>query len=264
MIKYCIFLLLFPSVVFAWGSYTKQVDVFGVPVIATDSVSDAKLLHAAGVMAEYLDNNQDGRVDDLNIIEAMVNRHAFIFMSGGEFEQLIAPWPNEVFDRAEEFGQNLFSGETHPKGSSFEYGFDATLEEVLHLITHVGYASVYPQQFAESPGSDLTNAMDVARGGHFVAIPDRYPANAWYTYDDKTCDYSCMATEYFYWSLTSLLGAQSYSGRAEEVSEEWKLTTASELKSKDKRIVGLLSALPIKTLPKGRYIGTKLTITPID
>ena len=132
------------------------------------------------------------------------------------------------------------------------------------MITHVGYANAYPQQFAESPGSDLANAMDVARGGNFVVIPGHYPANAWYTYDDKTCDYSCMATEYFYWSLTSLLGAQSYPGRAEEIEHEWQLASAEKVESKDSRVYKLLDLLPIKIIPRGGYIGKSLAIVLID
>jgi len=50
--------------------------------------------------------------------------------------------------------------------------------------------------------------MDIARGGHFKKIPHKYPEIAWYTYDDRTCKYDCMATEYIYWELPSMLGAQ--------------------------------------------------------
>ena len=67
--------------------------------------------------------------------------------------------------------------------------FDATLEEVLHLITHAGYAHVYPEVFGEKPGTQIAKAMDQARGGHFRRVPRSYPAGAWYTYDDRSCDY---------------------------------------------------------------------------
>lgn len=267
MRKLCTFaflLILVPSVASAWGAYTKQVDVFGITIIATDSVADEKLLHAANVMAAYLDNNQDGKADDLSVIDAMVSRHAYLFMSGGEFEQLVAPWPNENFRKAEEFGQNLFADETHPDGSSVERGFDATLEEVLHLVSHVGYANTYPKQFGEQVGSELANAMDGARGGRFMEAPSVYPENAWYTYDDKTCDYGCMATEYFYWALTSLLGAQSYTGREDEIKHEWRLSSAKKVELTDGKIYNLLSILSIKVIPTGEYTGGLLTIKSIN
>ena len=40
--------------------FSKYIDVFGVGIAATDSVSDSKVRHAAIVMAEYLDNDEDG------------------------------------------------------------------------------------------------------------------------------------------------------------------------------------------------------------
>ena len=68
-----------------------------------------------------------------------------------------------------------------------------------------------------------------------------YPADAWYTYDDKTCDYSCMVTEYFYWGLTSILGAQSYSGRLDDIQHEWDLNTESKVKATDPTLYDLLT-----------------------
>ena len=58
--------------------------------------------------------------------------------------------------------QGLYGSETKP-----EYGFDASLEEILHLISSVGYAQAYPDVFGEEAASTIAAYMDTARGGHF-------------------------------------------------------------------------------------------------
>jgi len=160
-----------------------------------------------------------------------------------------------------------------------EGNFDASLEEILHLVTSVGYAQTYPDVFGEEPGSTIAGYMDNARGGHFeerrdsdcdddqpnrswqegqCALPPNgeYPKDAWYTYLDPTCSYSCMVTEYFYWALTALAGAQSGNQRCNDISDEWVLCTDTQVKSKDPDIYTLLTepqyALPPK-LPDGNY-----------
>ena len=100
--------------------------------------------------------------------------------------------------------------------------------------------------FGEYKGTKIALAMDKARGGYFEKIPKRYPKGAWYTYDDRTCDYSCMVTEYFFWSLTSYLGAQK--NRYEEISEEWKLNSKKKMK-KDELMMKLITN-PEYKIPK--------------
>ena len=124
----------------------------------------------------------------------------------------------------------------------------------MHIITHAGYAAVYPEVFGEQIGSDLGNAMDIARGGQFTSIPNSYPTEAWYTYDDSTCDYNCMATEYIYWALTSILGAQE--NRLNEIGQEWKLNTKTKVETQDPAIYQLLTDPQYKfptVLPDGTY-----------
>ena len=130
--------------------------------------------------------------------------------------------------------------------------FDASLEEVLHLITQHGYAEAYPEVFGEKKGSKIADAMDIARGGYFKKVPNYYPADAWYTYNDVSCDYSCQITEYIYWALTSILGGQDFPGRFDEIKDEWKLNT----NEKDMNVYNLLTNSEYKfptNLPNGKY-----------
>jgi hypothetical protein len=180
----------------------------------------------------------------------MVSGGAFLFMWEKEREV-------NRFDPPDgKEGQDLGSDETVPGWHSNGHvgDFDATMEEVLHLITHVGYATVYPDQFGEYGGTALSDAMDIARGGIFTLIPEPYPNGAWYSYDDDTFEYDCLVTEYFYWSLTSLLGAQT--NRLSDISQEWDLNTKELLEQKDPAVYSLLTnveyLLPT-ILPDGTY-----------
>ncbi len=231
--------------------FTKYVGVWGVHIVATATTDDAKLLHAANVMAQYLDNDADGVPDAPTVIDAMLANGAILLMARESAELESAGDVDAVFDFVGRGGQDLYANETVPTD-----GFDAALEEVHHLILNTGWASVYPERLAQAAGSAIAEAMDVAPGGHFESIPSPYPDGAWFTYDDATCDYTCMVTEYTYWGHTSLLGAQE--GRKSEIGAEWKLETAENMRAGDRAAVAVLEdvALGLPTvLPDGNYSG---------
>ncbi len=230
------------------SNFNRKVVVFGVDIYAVPQVGDAKLLHAANVMAQYLDNNEDGTPDNQAVVDRMVAEKAFMVMWNRESD--LNEFPSG------RVGQDLGNEETNPSyvSSGFSGRFDASLEEVLHIITHAGYSRVYPDIFGEMTGSQIADAMDIARGGQFTTIPNSYPADAWYTYDDNTCEYNCMVTEYHYWALTSMLGAQV--NRLSEIQQEWKLNTREKVETQDPAVFQLLTdtqyALPT-VLPNGAY-----------
>jgi hypothetical protein len=225
-----------------------------VPIYAVSGVGNEKLLHAANVMAQYLDNNEDGVVDNQAVHDPMINANAYLFM--WEKERDVDRFDSPEGKESQDLGSEETVPDWHANGHTGE--FDAALEEVLQLVTHVGYASVHPDVFGGEAGSELANAMDVARGGNFTSISNSYPSGAWYSYDDKTCEYNCMVTECFYWSLTSLIGTQT--NRGSDINDEWDLNTRELLHVKDILVYNLLMnpvyALPA-VLPEGTYTQTK-------
>ncbi len=232
------------------SSFNRKVVVFGIDIYAVPAVEDVKLLHAANVMAQYLDNDEDGIIDDQVLVDKMVENKAFMVMWSKESD--LNEFPSD------RLGQDLGNDETNPSYvSSGKTGrFDASLEEVLHIINNAGHSYVYPQVFGQMEGSELANAMDIARGGKFLSIPSSYPSDAWYTYDDSTCDYaSCQTIEYLYWALTSMLGAQET--RIDEIGHEWKLNTRELVESTDEAIFDILTNPTYKMptiLPDGTYM----------
>jgi hypothetical protein len=239
------------------GTFSKYINVFGIHILATSTVPDEKLRHAAIVMAEYLDNNEDGTVDDPEAVRALTESHdgAGLVMFGTEreaeniFEEI-------DFDSLPDMHlQDLYAEETLPGGSVPGGRFDATLEEVLHLVQSGGFSEVH-EDLAIENDSLLAQAMDTARGGHFERIPDSYPEEGWYHYDDETCDYECMMVEYFYWGLTSLLGAQDYEGRCEDIAHEWEACTREQFIETDTALHALLTDPQYKlptVIPDGNY-----------
>jgi len=214
--------------------------VFGIPVLATKSLAVDRHLHGMTVLAEYLDNDEDGLVDDPAVLKVLQEQGAFLVMPAREREMNKLSRHFEDWEQAGwQLGQDLYGEETNPK-----YAFDAALEEVWHLVSH-GWAEAYPAFFAFESGSKLCDAMDVARrdGGH-------------YHYVDPTCDYPCQAAEYSYWVLTSLLGAQMEEGRARWIADEWECPTPQSLKQRDPLAYELFTdptfVLP-RVLPDGKY-----------
>lgn len=241
--------------------FAKQIDVFGVPIVGTELLPDSKMVHAAHVMAQYLDNDEDGAVDDPAVVAAMIRQNALLVMFA-DFDELENS--SLVEDRelmSSYFLQDLEGHETHPPGATLtgDAGdrFDGAIEEVWHLVSFAGYAGAYPDDFGPQPGSRLSNAMDLARGGHFQEIPETYPDDAWYSYYDQTCDYECMAIEYVYWALSTHLGAQAaVPGRCEWIAPEWRPCTPEQLAVTDPAVVELLTdpqfVVPTR-LPDGSY-----------
>jgi len=240
------------------SAFPKYVQVFGLYIQATDLVSDAKLQHAADITADFLDNDRDGKPDNPKVNNELWNELSAIVMGYDEceYERLHDRYGEMFVDYSL---QSLFATETmsnagphNPKSSEF----DASVEEILHIITSVGYKGAYPKVFGARRGSELANAMDIARGGYFHTVPRHYPTSAWYSYDDRTCNYGCQITEYVYWALTSLLDGQAFKGRGENIEHEWKLNTPEKLRTKDKAVVNILTdpKYHLSTrLPDGKY-----------
>ena len=255
----------------------RYVNVFGMHIFASPTTPETKLSHAAGVLAQYLDNDEDGVPDNTQVLSHLVSRNVFIIMPGTEAEM-----DGLEMDLVEEsgyrFGQDLYGEETKPdflvdgRINAPDGGYyDGALEEILHPLTHYGYANAYPEVFGTRRGSLLARCMDAARGGYFEQVPrdgpkSGYPAEAWYHYTDETCDYGCMVTEYIYWALTSILGTQDFPGRREDLEVEWELNTRERVRTGDAAVYELLTdpqyGFPTKA-PDGNYKPSAFPITVV-
>ena len=249
----------------ALAPFTKYVDVLGCfSIYAESSITDVKVLHAAAVAAELLDNNEDGIVDDPTIETQLTIENALmpIFSAEGSSAE------NTFFNHYNGDGVSavLYKNEIDPTQTGY-WGDDASVEEIMHTINHVGHTNIYPNAFSMGPNSSLMSAaMDVARGGQFTTIPSPYPASAWYHYDDFTCDYECMIIEYMYWALVSNMGILDDPQTASGIANEWEAYNTTLLQSMDVLMYALITDAQYKLpqlAPDGNYCPNTTSISEI-
>ena len=277
-----IFLALFPIILFsqnevcfeiednpnpnhpAFSIFSKYVNVLDcIHVYAESNITDEKVLHVAAVAAELLDNDEDGNVDDPLIEASLIELNTIMPVFQSENGNSI----DTFFDNLEDdgcLGAVLFRNEIDPSQPG-HWGDDATVEEVLHTINSCGHVEVYPSLYALEPNSsDLTDAMDMARGGQFINIPDPYPDEAWYHYDDWTCEYDCMAMEYLYWCIVTNMGILADGETCSGIANEWEPCTPELFESTDTLMFNLVTnpenMLP-QLAPDGNYCPANVEIT---
>ena len=250
----------------ALSPFTKYIDVLGCfSIFAETSIADIKVLHAAAVAAELLDNNEDGIVDDPLIEAQLISRNALIpiFFEDGNSAMNIF----ESNYNGDGVSAVLYNNEIDPLQTG-HWGNDATVEEIIHTINHVGHSNIYPDAFSLTPNSSLMSiAMDSARGGQFITTPNPYPSSAWYHYDDWTCDYECMMIEYMYWAIVSYMGILNDSQTAAGIANEWEPYNATLLQSTDLLMYALITnptyKLPLLA-PNGNYCPPATSVSEIN
>ena len=215
--------------------------VFGASMWAVETFSEPLLRHVASIAAEYLDNNEDGIVDDPAVNAALVANYAAMYLVDAfdKFSKFDMSDSSAIHRMKDTVAQH--SGETHPQALLTD---DVTLEEVNHLLQLAGYGSAYPALRPKTatgplPNNLLTDAMRISQqNGDYLRFD------------------SAASMEFFYWGVTTLMGAQSLPGSHCEVSGEWKLCTPEELQARNPTFHALLTnpsyKLPTR-LPDGRY-----------
>lgn len=220
------------------AGFSQHALVFGIPIVGTEEVDVETMTHAKTILAEYLDNDEDAIADNPEVIRALQDSKAVaaIFSTFDEYENFD---DRGGYEEAKNFELiTMTQEETNP-----QYGFDASLEEILHLVTSLGFASAFPSELGETGGSDLLEALDEAEELGF------------FSYDDPTCDRECRATEFIYWSITSMMGLQE--DRCEEIRNEWSLCSKQLMINSQLQILEIINnpELGIPTVaPDGIYV----------
>lgn len=234
----------------------RVTSVFKVPICLTRAAWDtcsgnpSKCNHVANVMAQLLDNNEDGVVDDQAVVDLMIAERYFLYVPQNEDEygdfpmegkgQLSGLWeatPNSCdvpTNRGATTARSTWAG-SRSSTSGCSPNRDATVEEALHLITEAA-AQLYPSKWgtSEDYSSQAGAAIQSANGncgwgyaGNFKD-PSTGECAGQYAYDDETCDARCIIVEGIYWAVVSYIGGLYTDERAAGAQNEWLMTTPDE------------------------------------
>lgn len=215
--------------------FQRQARVFdALTICATEGVSTAKLSYAANVVAEWLDNDSDGQIDEARLLPAFEQSAPFLIMTpSGPSNALFSAIEDAISTRV---GQDLSAQETNPDGDRR----DASQEEIHHLILNAGWKVAFPELFKDAKGSALYGQWEKAEArGH-------------YNYDDPTCDSACKVTEFFYLATAAYLGSD-----ADLASDEMRLKSRATLAEALPDTINLIEstayAYPRDHWPTGTY-----------
>ena len=251
--------------------YPFKMSVFGIPMFASSAWSEEKLNHVSSILAELLDQDEDGCADDQSVLKEITT-----YENGGLSASALLPTLQDDVDSETErimrkagyfIATVEAEDETIPECSGLNFTAtccDASIEELFHLVTSLGHSNTYPNIFGFDwdTSSNMTDAVDLARGGRFLEVPNKYPSSAWYTYYDKTCEYTCQGVEYLWWGYCAYSGVCEGRSGAERYESEFRYLTKSEFEAGDVMLSkifqdsGELYTLPTNPVD-GRYYGSK-------
>ena len=126
--------------------FAKQIDVFWVKIFATKKVGDNKIKHAATIMAEYLDSDENRVIDNPALIEKLKEQKAalIMFYDENDSENFFERESSDEFLEKYEV-QDLYDVETRPNWfphNKKSREFDASIEEIFHLISSKWYSLI--------------------------------------------------------------------------------------------------------------------------
>merc|ERR1712241_208019 len=232
--------------------FPKKIEVFGIPLIATSAFAQAteggknKLQHVASVLAELIDNDNDGCADDPNVLAKLLskvngNKKRTFYLQDKAQNDVSQQTIQSMLKAGFQPVQMVAADETHPACSGLKTTGkcrDAAVEEALHLVNAHGHALAHPKVFGSkwTSKSKLTNALDKARGKRIQQTPNNlssYPSSAWFTYADSTCTYNCQAIEYLWWGYAAYTGIGNGLANSTKFSKEFKLLKQTDFNKKD-------------------------------
>ena len=126
---------------------------------------------------------------------------------------------------------------------------DKSFEYLMDFLFKYGYSKVFLKKFDIS-NSELSSAMNKARGGNFKEIPFVYPLNAWYK-NKKSLTYLDQMSKYLYWGLMQFYDYKfPLKIKNDELMNEWIINVPGSFLDLSERDNDLLKIISDSELPK--------------
>lgn len=210
--------------------FTKWTSIFNIPILGTPNVSNEAVIHAANTLATYFDNNFDGVVDNATLYAEFSDGlfGIVVYEDAAEETSLTATLgafkPNRTFSVYEDEMNNFLGDGTNSQR-------DLTGERILKDLLVPKYCQLYADLGTVRP-TEITNAMDAARGGYQAGgVPGyNYPPFAWYT-DSTGLSYTNLTYEYLYLLVATVTGTLEW--RSGTIVNLWDPYTTQLLQTQD-------------------------------
>ena len=224
----------------------KVIEVFGIRLMALEGVTDRDLVLSANVLAQWIDNDEDGQPDN-PMVQSELQRQNSRMILGVIFDESIGPWHEEKQqflddEDAPTFGLDVatinhsrFGLEPSPYSDDWQRSEptrapDAATEETLHMITNVGFSGVYPADFwngtegtpefaslvyncfveeREGKGLEGASLLTTAMDNARGGFFDEIPDQypaGAWFTRYDECEYACLVDEYVHWAAITRAG----------------------------------------------------------
>jgi len=212
-----------------------------IPIFATANVSRDALFHTANLIAGYFDNDYDGIVDNSTVYAEFADglKGIAIYSDTADENAITTALGNWKLRTTSVYENEMNSF----LGDSINGNRDVTLERLLrYFIIEKGYTQAYSDLGVSRP-TDITDAMDIARGGYQAGgLPGySYPPFAWYT-DPIGLQYNELVYEYLYLSISSYAGSQAWRSADSTLTDKWTTYTRALLEATDTTIVPIVES----------------------
>ena len=111
----------------AYNVFCKKVNVFGIYVYGKCKVEDNDLLIAANILAHYLDNDEDGIIDNPLVLDKMIENKAAMVMFGKEGLHLKIDFLEQILENIARSQHKIYMEKKH-----IQIGITT-----LHLMQHL-------------------------------------------------------------------------------------------------------------------------------